>query len=190
MIGSNAETAAVVTVLVIFFECIGLRISIAGRKWGILAYYTQLSNLIALVSSLLYLVAAGTKAVTLLRFLTVSVLTMTFLITVFVLVPMGGSAKKLLFSGNGLYHHVICPILSVGSYFLWEQRVGSPWAILLPVALTLVYGLTMVTLNGLRKYDGPYPFFRVHRQSGLATVIWLLVLLTVIGSISTALYFA
>jgi len=167
MIGSNAETAAVVTVLVIFFECIGLRISIAGRKWGILAYYTQLSNLIALVSSLLYLVAAGTKAVTLLRFLTVSVLTMTFLITVFVLVPMGGSAKKLLFSGNGLYHHVICPILSVGSYFL-----------------------TMVTLNGLRKYDGPYPFFRVHRQSGLATVIWLLVLLTVIGSISTALYFA
>ena len=49
---------------------------------------------------------------------------MTFLITAFVLVPMGGGLKKLMFSGNGLYHHTLCPVLSVLSYLLWEPHAS------------------------------------------------------------------
>ena len=45
-------------------------------------------------------------------------------------------------------------------------------------------GLIMLYLNGIRKVDGPYPFFRVHNQSVLATVLWMIVLTAVITAIS------
>lgn len=80
-------------------------------------------------------------------------LAMTFLITAFVLVPMGGGLKKLMFSGNGLYHHTLCPVLSVLSYLLWEPH-ASIW--LLPVAVTFLYGIIMLIMNVKEKFDGPY----------------------------------
>ena len=80
-------------------------------------------------------------------------LVMTFFVTTCVLIPMGGDPKKLLWSGNGLYHHVLCPILSTISYVFAERHSGMIW---LPVIVTLVYGLVMLYLNGIRKVDGPY----------------------------------
>ena len=47
--------------------------------------------------------------------------------------------------------------------------------------------LILLYLNYIRKADGPYPFFRVHRQSVQASVIWVLVLLALIGGISLAM---
>ncbi|MBR3236906.1 MAG: hypothetical protein IKF99_00555 [Oscillospiraceae bacterium] len=108
-------------------------------------------------------------------------LVMTFLVTTCVLIPMGGDAKTLLWSGNGIYHHVLCPVISTASYVLFEQHSGMIW---LPVIVTLLYGLIMLYLNGIRKVDGPYPFFRVHNQSVLATVLWMIVLTAVITAIS------
>ncbi len=55
---------------------------------------------------------------------------------------------------------------------------------MLPVIVTLVYGLIMLVLNALRKVDGPYPFFRVHNQPLRATVLWMVVLLLVTAGIS------
>ncbi len=54
----------------------------------------------------------------------------------------------------------------------------------LPPIITLVYGIIMMVLNYLGKYDGPYPFFRVRRQSRLATVLWTCVLFAAILGIS------
>jgi hypothetical protein len=108
-------------------------------------------------------------------------LTMTFLITLFVLVPMGGGFRKLMLSGNGLYHHTLCPMLSVTSYIIWEQH-SSLW--ILPTVLTFIYGIVMLIMNGKGLFDGPYPFFRVRNQSKLATVIWILVLIGIIAAIS------
>ena len=42
-----------------------------------------------------------------------------------------------------------------------------------PVAITFVYGIVMMYLNYRECFDGPYPFFRVKQQSGLATVLWM-----------------
>ena len=116
-----------------------------------------------------------------LRYLSTCMLVMTFLVTTCVLIPMGGDAKTLLWSGNGIYHHVLCPVISTASYVLFEQHSGMIW---LPVIVTLLYGLIMLYLNGIRKVDGPYPFFRVHNQSVLATVLWMIVLTAVITAIS------
>lgn len=182
MYGNKMSIAA--NCIVIVLEIIGFYISISDRKWSIFAYYTQISNIITLISSLL-LVAFGSGGFTTgLRYLSTCMLTMTFLITLCVLVPMGGGFKKLMLSGNGLYHHTLCPIISVASYIFWEQHNS---VILVPVLVTLLYGITMLYLNYIRKFDGPYPFFRVHNQSDTATALWIAVLITIITVISRAI---
>ena len=170
-----------INIAVIILEIIGLRISISERKWKIFAYYTQISNIITLVSSVFFVVSQSSVVTITLRYLSSCMLTMTFLITLFVLVPMGGGFRKLMLSGNGLYHHTLCPMLSVTSYIIWEQP-SSLW--ILPTVLTFIYGIVMLIMNGKGLFDGPYPFFRVRNQSKLATVIWILVLIGIIAAIS------
>ena len=170
-----------INIAVIILEIIGMRISISERKWKIFAYYTQISNIITMVSSFVLVVAGSNELSAVLRYLSSCMLTMTFMITLFVLVPMGGGFRKLMLSGNGLYHHTLCPILSVTSYVMWEQH-SSLW--ILPTVLTFIYGIIMLVMNGKGLFDGPYPFFRVRNQSKLATVVWMVVLIGIITAIS------
>ena len=174
--------ALAANVLVILLEILGLRISISDRHWKIFAYYTQISNLITLLSSVTFLLLGGDAAW--LRYLSSCMLTMTFLITLCVLVPMGGGFKTLMLSGNGLYHHTLCPIISVLSYILWEPH-SSIWV--LPVVVTTVYGLVMLYMNWKQRFDGPYPFFRVRNQSAIATVLWMLGLIAFIAVLSLSI---
>ncbi len=167
--------------IVICLETTGLYISVSARKQEVFAYYTQLANMVTLVSSVLATLFGFTALTVLLRYLSTCMLVMTFLITLFVLVPMGGGFRKLMLSGNCLYHHTLCPIISVYSYVLFEQHCGYWW---LPAVLTLAYGLIMLYMNRIEKYDGPYPFFRVNHQSETATVLWVIVLLIIISAIS------
>ena len=170
-----------INIAVIILEIIGLRISTSERKWKIFAYYTQISNIITLVSSFVLVAARSNELSAVLRYLSSCMLTMTFMITLFVLVPMGGGFRKLMLSGNGLYHHTLCPILSVTSYIMWEKH-SSLW--ILPTVLTFIYGIIMLVMNGKGLFDGPYPFFRVRNQSKLATVVWMVVLIGIIAAIS------
>ncbi len=170
--------AIILNCIIIVLEILGLKISIK-RKWKLFAFYTQLSNMVTLVSSIAFLVS-GPKAAGI-RYLSTCMLSMTFLVTAFVLVPMGGGFKKLMLSGNGLYHHTLCPIISIGSYVFLETH-SDIW--LLPVALTFVYGITMLVLNYKKIFDGPYPFFRVHHQSRLASLFWIIALTALITVLS------
>ena len=108
-------------------------------------------------------------------------LTMTFLVTVFVLVPMGGGFKKLMLQGNGLYHHSICPVLCFISYVFFEPH-SRAWY--LPMILTAVYGTVMLILNYRKLVDGPYPFLKVHEQGKRASIVWMIVLTLLITVIA------
>ena len=142
-------------------------------------FYTQISNFIALISSVLYLFLSDRVAVV--RYLATCMLTMTFFVTLCILVPMGGGFKKLMLGKTGLFLHTLCPILSFISYVFWESH-SHAWYI--PIFVTLIYGLIMVYLNAVKKVDGPYPFFRVHNQSKLATVVWIITLMLAVAIIS------
>ena len=170
-----------ITILVIILEVIGLAISVRARKWKIFVFYTQLSNLAALFSSILCLVFGFNAVTSVFRYVSACMLVMTFLITLFVLVPMGGGFMKLMVHGNGLYHHTLCPILSVYSYLFLEPHCDL-WIV--PVVLTMIYGLTMMYLNMIRRYDGPYPFFKVYKQSRAVSVFWIIALTLIISLIS------
>ncbi|MBQ8987101.1 MAG: hypothetical protein IJ100_07690 [Lachnospiraceae bacterium] len=167
--------------LVIILELLGFRISIADRKWKIFAYYTQISNLSTLASSLIFLF---TDSAPWLRYTSACMLTMTFIVTACILAPFGGGYRNLLLSGNGLYHHTLCPVLSVISYLFWEPH-SSAWGI--PVAITFLYGITMLFMNWRGRFDGPYPFFRVRNQTPLATLLWMTALTAMITLISLAI---
>jgi hypothetical protein len=106
---------------------------------------------------------------------------MTFVIVVFVLVPTYGEVKRLLFSGTGLYFHLLCPLTSITTYLLFEDHIGL-WPI--PTILTFIYGITMLYLNYVGKVDGPYPFFRVHQKTKRATILWMAALTCLIAFLS------
>ena len=177
--------ARILCIIVLLLEARGLSLSISDRKWKILVFYTQLSNLAATVSALLLVLFGQPMWVTVLRYLSTCMLVMTFFVTTCVLIPMGGDPKKLLWSGNGLYHHVLCPLISTVSYVFAEQHSGMIW---LPVIVTFIYGMIMLYLNGTRRVDGPYPFFRVHNQSVAATVLWMAALIAAMTGISAGVW--
>ena len=108
-------TARILCLIVLLLEIRGLSLSLTDRKWMVLIFYTQLSNLITTASAALLLILGQPYWVTVLRYISTCMLVMTFFVTTCVLIPMGGDPKKLLWSGNGLYHHVLCPVISTAS---------------------------------------------------------------------------
>lgn len=173
--------AIAANIIIVILEAVGLTLSARRRGWKLLVFYTQLSNIAALLSSVLFLLTGGRAAGP--RYVSSCMLVMTFLVTVGVLIPMGADFKKMMLTSSGLYHHTLCPILSVASYLLWEPHAG-PWPV--PVILTFAYGMLMLWLNWRGKVDGPYPFFKVRQQSAPATVAWMAALTGVIALIALA----
>ena len=66
--------ARILCVIVLLLEARGLSLSVSDRKWKILVFYTQLSNLAATVSALLLVVLGQPMWVTMLRYLSTCML--------------------------------------------------------------------------------------------------------------------
>ena len=151
-----------------------------------LIFYTQLSNMVALLSSICYVIKSDAEFTVTMRYLSTVMLTMTVLVTLCILIPAGAGFVRMMLSGNGLFHHTLCPAISITSYILWEKH-SSMW--LLPVIVTFIYGMVMLYLNYAKLAEGPYPFFRIYDQSKKATVIWMMALTVIITLISLAITF-
>ena len=177
------------------FLKIVLLLIIVCEIWGItgvdkkhllksMIYYTQLSNVAALISAVLLLCFGPAEWIAVFRYLSVCLLIMTCLVTVFVLQPLLHDSYLLLWSRTGFFLHLVCPFLNTLSYvFLETHAKGS---VFLPPAATLLYGVIMLYMNYIEKVDGPYPFLRIRHQTKTATVIWIIVLLAAMGAISSA----
>lgn len=172
--------ARILNLITVILELHSLRMTFKSR--GLkknFVFYTQLSNLMTLFSAVLLVIFGLKDWVEVLRYLGVCMMVMTFFVTAFILVPMSRKPKKLLFSGSGLFHHLIIPILTTFSYLAFEKRAPFSW-IWLPGAVTLVYGLIMLYLNYIDRVVGPYPFFMVKKLGAKATVIWMIALLAAV----------
>lgn len=176
--------ARILNLFIVLLEIIAFSKSI---KWHSLkknfVYYTQIANCMTFISSLLLVIFGGNAFVEVLRFLSVCLLIMTFLVTACVLVPMTRDPKGLLFSGSGLFHHLIIPIISTLTYFFLEKRASIIW-IWLPIVFTLIYGLTMLYLNYTKRVEGPYPFFMIRSLGARLTTLWMVGLMVVMSVIS------
>lgn len=178
--------ARIFGLIIIILELVAFRKSLKwhGLKQNFI-FYTQISNLLTLVSALLLVIFGGKEPVEVLRYLSVCMLVMTFFVTAFILVPMSGKARELLFSGSGLFHHLLVPIISTVSYRFFENRVSAGW-VWLPAAVTLIYGLIMLYFNYTKRIEGPYPFFLIRSNGVKMTVVWMACLLAAVSAMSFA----
>lgn len=153
--------------------------------FGWLWYYTQLSNIFSMVAAVLTAVYAilelkrkcpfTPRFVRLLKYYSACCLVQTFLVTAFVLAPMGmmGGFFGIMFKGPNLYHHFLCPIISVVSLCLLEKGERLKMShCLYALVPTLIYGLVAVVLNLTKVWHGPYPFLYVYEQPVYMSVIW------------------
>lgn len=177
----------IIWILIMAAEIYGITAIERKHLLGSMIYYTQLSNAAALLSILCMFLFGDQPWVTGFRYLSVCMLIMTFLVTVFVLVPTIKDTHLLLWSRSGFFLHIVGPFANTLSYLFLENHV-EPWMIAIPPVMTLIYGLTMIWFNYKRVIDGPYPFLRIYNQSVRATVLWVLVLLLLIGAIASGVY--
>ena len=177
---------AVALNFVIFcLEIVGIFLSAYAYGWGLFVYYTQLSNIFALLVSGGF-VAYGICALVsksniiplwlkLLRFMATCCLTVTMVVVFVVLIPIigeGGFRLMILVDATP-YHHLLCPLLSIISFLFFELKpelkIKHTIIALIP---TLVYGAVMFLLNLLKVIEGPYPFLLVYNQAWYVTILW------------------
>ena len=119
------------------------------------------------------------------RYYATCLTTVTFLVTVCILIPWYGHPEFFLLQSNCLFQHLLCPILAIASLPL--LRKVRKQDCLIAVIPTLLYGIVFYTLNYLRVVDGPYPFLKVHDQPWYMSVLWFLVLLVVAYGVAVLL---
>lgn len=169
------KTLISLNVLIIILEIISAFMSAKEFSFRLFTYYTQYSNVLTLISSLLLVIGLFKnkipKWLKFFRYITVNMMIITFFVVALILVPMlvysiGIKGFMMFTYRSMLFNHLICPILLLISYVFFERwnpitRKDSLY-VLIP---TLTYGITMIILNLLRIVEGPYPFFKVYEQS-------------------------
>lgn len=163
----------IIPILLIILELIGTSMSLSHGMTSLI-YYTVDSNILNLISCICFVFFSEKQWAKNLRYVATCCLTLTFLIVVFVLCPMEHS-MKLLYQGEQLYHHLLCPILSFVSFcFIEKPKDIKVSYALLP---TLIYAVIMIFGNIINVVEGPYPFLMVHNQPIWASCLWTVVIL-------------
>ena len=153
-----------------------------NKNFGSLEMYTVLSNYLALIASAVYLINPERRISQLLRYTATVCLTVTFIVVIFVFIPMTILAGQLaegvqgmLLRGNMPVHHILCPILSFISFILFEKHSSLTTRDSITAAIpTLLYAIVTGALNILNVMEGPYPFLYVYRQPWYVSVMWFL----------------
>ena len=171
------KKALICNSLIIILELIGLIAYIIQMKSLSLEYYTMESNVLALITSSLFLIFREKKKflVADLRFITTCCLTVTFLVVLFILLPMSGFNFYFMFFQNETWiFHFLVPIVSIISYICFEERSNKQY---LGFLFTLFYAIVLIILNLKDVIVGPYPFLRVKEQSILMSIIWCIIII-------------
>ena len=165
------------TILLIVLELIGFVITIKNNHRVDFAYYTEDSNCLSLIAScftLFYLFQKDVpKPVQILKFMSVVGLSLTFLVVLFILIPMYDfNFKWFLLEGDLLYFHLLCPIVAFISFVFFEEHHFEKKDCLYAGLFTVIYSIILIVLNIIGVVEGPYPFLMVRKQSIFASILW------------------
>ncbi len=172
----NRATVLINLVLVVL-ELVALIHDITVFGAGLFKWYTIDSNVLQLIVSGLIVCCflQGRELpnyVTALHFISAVGLTVTFLIAALVLSPEGG-IRYYFIENVAPINHLIAPALSVLSLLFFEKtKKMSVRVVLLPAALSLLYGLICLALNKAGFLEGPYFFLEAGKQPVSLIVTW------------------
>ncbi len=192
---NKPKIALILNIAAFVLGSVGIIFRLVRSLSDFFLYYTQLSNVAAVISSAMYIAFRNTKneklraAVRGTRYLAACGLTMTFIVVVCIFLPFGGepAAVRLLGSVNGVLHHLVCPVISVVSYVVFEEGVHLRRAFWLPFGATAVYAFTIYILNYLRLAKAPYPFFEVYDHPFWELVLWFFGLMGLVAGIAAVI---
>lgn len=174
---NRKKLALIINIIIIIAELFAFGKSLLVDHTIALEYYTNDSNIIALISSLLFIFfySKDKKIIKDIRFIATSCLTVTLLVVIFILCPMYNfNYKLLMFTDNFFILHTLVPVLSIISYTTLEDRSNKNYLCLL---FTLIYGTILIILNILKVVDGPYPFLKVTSQSLFVSLLWGIIII-------------
>lgn len=177
------NSSLIVNSLIIILEVIGFILVFNELGINSLQYYTEDSNLLLLISSiiLVYYLSKNKELPSWFksfRHIAVVSTTLTLIVVLTVLswtTDMG--LYHLLFGGSMLYHHTLCPILAILSFIFVEKY--DEIKVIKGLYFTIVYAIIMIILNVLKIVEGPYPFLRVYEQPILHSIIWTILILAI-----------
>ena len=110
----------------------------------LLRYFTTLSNLFCAVTCLMVVISrlCGTvpSAVLVLKYMGTSAVTVTFLTVMLFLGPFVYNYKVLL-TGSDLWLHLVCPLLAIISFLLWDKPEASFGIVFLGVLPVFLYAV-------------------------------------------------
>jgi hypothetical protein len=171
------ETKAVIfNALIVILGIVGLVELYSNNKSLLLEFYTVESNILAIITSFLYLLFHKKNYEWLrdLKYISTTCLTVTFLVVIFILAPMDHfNYKFYLLKGAMLYQHTLCPIFAILTYLLFEKRSKKAH---LCLVYTSIYTVVMVILNLTNKIVGPYFFLMVKVQPIYKTIFWFIII--------------
>lgn len=180
------KAAFILNFVILILEIVAVFLSIQRHGIMVFAFYTENSNYFALIVSFIFCV--GTlkclksgkplpKWIYSLRFIATVCLTITFIVSVFIIIPFRPSMTMyMLFHGSSLYQHLLCPLISLFSFICFERtQIISKNNIFYALLPTIIYGMTCVILNLFKVMTGPYPFFYFYQ------IPWYLSSLSVFG---------
>lgn len=176
----------IINVLIIIFEIIGLICNYNYYGRISIEYYTIDSNILALISSLLFLLFTLLEKkisnfVRILKYTSTLCLSVTFLVVLLILIPMANfDFYGLLFRSAMPYHHLLCPILSLIS-FLYFDDLGE-FTIkdsVMSLGVTIIYSIVTIVLNLNGSLVGPYPFLEIKNNSIISSIMWFIIIYSI-----------
>ena len=174
----------IINVVIVILEIIALIIHYGSIGNGIaIQYYTIDSNVLALVSSLLFVIYLFfdkkiPKWLKIFKYITTVSLTITLFVVLLILLPMSNfNYSGLLFSNVMLCHHLLCPILGIITFIFFDD-IGdfTTKDSILSLGLTYIYSAITITLNLTGDLIGPYPFLMILDNSILESIFYFVII--------------
>jgi len=187
----NKKLSIITNILIVILEIIGLIVTYKTNNRIAIEYYTEDSNILMLISSTLFLVyiflnKKVPRFIELFKYMTTICVTITFLVVLFILSPMYGfNYIHMFFYNELLFHHLLCPILSFITLVYFDDiGIINKKDTLIGLSLTLIYAVILVILNIFNVVIGPYPFLMIYNQSMYVSIIWFILIFSLVYLIS------
>ena len=180
-----------INLLMVILEIIGFVLVFKELGIASLEYYTEDSNLLLMISSIILLIYISKNKeqpswFKSFRYIAIVSTTLTLIIVLTVLTGTTDfGLYYLLFHESMLYHHTLCPVLAILS-FVFVERYDNLHTIH-GLYFTAVYGIIMIILNALKIVEGPYPFLLVHNQPIIHSIIWTALIFAITYAIALIL---
>ena len=176
----NNKLALGSNILLIVLAGLGLYFSIVDKN--VFLYYSDNAGMFALSSSIIYVIIILTKKEPnflslALRYVSTTCLVLTLVGTFYVATTTGENYLDSFIKGSHLFNNLLCPIVSVISFTLFEgdrrlNKKKTIWYALIP---TVIYGIIMLVCNVTNTFTGPYSFMMINDNPVYVTVVVFIV---------------